>query len=207
MIVNPQSIRRFKDASAFERWLARNHDKKAEVFLRIYKKSSTVPSVDHAAALDVALCWGWIDGIRKPYDESSFLQRFTPRTSTSRWSDINRQHVERLTAAGRMTPHGTKQIEAAKADGRWERAYASPSNMQIPPDLLQAIKADRKAFATFQTLNRLNLYSLAYRISNLKTEAGRQKRIEAFVVMLRSGKTIHPNGTRARTKSAAKKAP
>jgi uncharacterized protein YdeI (YjbR/CyaY-like superfamily) len=198
VIVDPKSIQRFKDAAAFERWLARNHDKKAEVFLRIYKKGSSVPSVDHAAALDVALCWGWIDAIRKPYDEVSFLQRFTPRKPKSRWSDINRQHVQRLAAAGRMTPHGEKQVEAAKADGRWDAAYASSSNMQMPPDLLAAIKADPKAFATFQTLNRINLYALAYRTSTLKTEAGRQKRIQAFVDMLRRGKTIHPNGKGAK---------
>jgi uncharacterized protein YdeI (YjbR/CyaY-like superfamily) len=201
VIVNPRSIQRFKDAAAFERWLARNHDKKAEVFLRIYKKTSTVPSVDHSTALDVALCWGWIDGVGKPYDDVSYLQRFTPRTSKSRWSDLNRKRVERLTAAGRMTPHGAKQIEAAKADGRWDAAYASSRGLQMPPDLLQAIEADAKAFATFKTLNRVNLYSLAYRTRILKTEAGRRKRIQTFVAMLRSGKTIHPNGPRARTKS------
>lgn len=187
-------MRAFENDAAFERWLKQNHDRATEVFIRIYKKDSGKKSVTHQSALDVALCWGWIDGIRKSYDEISFLQRFTPRTAKSRWSDLNRKHVKRLIDAGRMTPHGLKQVKAAQADGRWDAAYASPKNTQVPPDLLAAIRAEPKALRTFEKLNRVNLYALAYRTNNLKTAAGREKRIKDFVEMLKRGETPHPNG-------------
>ena len=188
-----QSIRSFKSESAFEAWLMANHAKESEVFLRIYKKDSCVPTVTHLQALDVALCYGWIDGIRKPYDDRSFLQRFTPRKPKSRWSQINRDNVARLCAAGRMTPHGQKQVDAAKADGRWDAAYASQRQIEIPPDLMAAIEAEPKALRTFEHLSPQNIYSLAYRTLHLKTAEARTRRIKEFVAMLKRGESIHPN--------------
>ncbi|HEY9229484.1 MAG TPA: hypothetical protein VIP11_22735, partial [Gemmatimonadaceae bacterium] len=119
VVPDPQKIKSFKTAAAFEKWMATHHDRESEIWLKIHKKSSGLPTVDHAEALDVALCYGWIDAIRKSFDEKSFLQRFTPRAAKSMWSQVNRDHVARLTASGRMTPHGQRQIDAAKADGRW----------------------------------------------------------------------------------------
>jgi uncharacterized protein YdeI (YjbR/CyaY-like superfamily) len=155
-----------------------------------------MPTVTYAQALDVALCWGWIDGLKKTYDDKSFLQRFTPRKSKSRWSKINRDHVARLIANGRMTPAGQKQVDAAKAVGRWQSAYASPSQISVPTDLMVAIKAEPKALKTFRLLNRQNVYALAYRILHIKTPMKRAERIGQYVDMLKRGQSIHPNSTR-----------
>jgi uncharacterized protein YdeI (YjbR/CyaY-like superfamily) len=190
--VDPKAIRAFKDSAAFEAWLAKHHDREREIFLRIYKKGSAIPSVTNEEAIDAALCWGWIDAIRKVYDEDSFLQRFTPRGPKSRWSEINRSRIERLTRAGRMTPHGQRHVDAAKADGRWDAAYAPPSRMEVPDDLRRAIEAEPKALAAFRALNRQNVFALAYRMHHLKTAEGRAKRISAFVAQLKSGDMPHP---------------
>lgn len=193
VVPDPKKIRGFRNATAFETWLAKHHARETELWLKIHKKNSGLPTVTYAEALDVALCWGWIDGLKKPFDEKSFLQRFTPRRPKSVWSQINREHVARLVAAGRMTDHGKRHIDAAKADGRWDAAYGSSSQMTIPDDLATAIKAVPQAFKTFQLLNRQNLYALAYRIHNMKTAAGRAKKIAGFVEMLARGETIYPN--------------
>jgi len=195
IIPDPKKIKRFRTEAAFEAWLSANHASETEVWLRVYKKGSGVPTVTPAQALDVALCWGWIDGIRKAYDERSFMQRYTPRKARSVWSQINRDNVERLTAAGRMTPQGRRQVDAAKADGRWDAAYAPIRNATeatIPDDLRAAIEANPRARKTFRTLGRLNLFGLAFRTNNMKTPAGRAKKIAALVVMLARGETIVP---------------
>jgi uncharacterized protein YdeI (YjbR/CyaY-like superfamily) len=192
---NPRKIRSFRSEGAFETWLAANHARETELWLKIHKKGSGLPSVTHAQALDVALCWGWIDGIRKAFDERSFLQRFSPRKPRSVWSQINRNHVARLTAAGRMTPSGQRQVDAAKADGRWDAAYApirSTTEATIPDDLRAAIEANPRARRTFRTLGRLNLFALAFRTNNMKTPAGRARKIAALVEMLARGETIVP---------------
>ena len=124
IIPNPKKIKAFRSEAAFERWLSVKHARETELWLRIYKKASGEPTVTYAQAVDVALCWGWIDGLRKAFDDVSFLQRFTPRRAKSVWSQINRNHVAGLTKAGRMTPHGKRHVDAAKADGRWAAAYA-----------------------------------------------------------------------------------
>ena len=145
VIPDPRAIKTFRTEAAFEAWMQTNHDRETEIWLKIHKKGSGLPTVTAAEALDVALCWGWIDGIRKSFDEQSFLQRYTPRRRASIWSQINRDHVARLTAAGRMTPHGQRQVDAAKADGRWDAAYApmrSASAATIPDDLRAAIDAN-----------------------------------------------------------------
>lgn len=193
-VVDPQAIRAFPDAVRFAEWLAAKHDKAGELWLRLFKKQSGVPTISYAEALDIALCWGWIDGQKKPFDDESFLQRFCPRGRNSIWSQRNVAHAERLVAQGRMQPAGQAQIDAAKADGRWQRAYAAGRDMEIPADLSAAIAADPKAEATFATLNRQNLYSLVFRTHSMKTPAGRAKKIADLVAMLARGETPHPNG-------------
>jgi len=189
-------IKTFRTEAAFEKWLRANHARETEVWLRIYKKDSGVPTITVAEALDVALCWGWIDGIRKGLDDRSFLQRYTPRRAKSIWSQINRENVARLTAAGRMTPAGQRQVDAAKADGRWDAAYApmrSATKENIPDDLRAAIEASPRARKVFTTLGRQNLFALAFRTNNMKTAAGRARKIAALVAMLERGETIFPD--------------
>ena len=193
VVPNPKTTRGFRSAEAFETWLAANHDHCEELWLRIYKKDSGLPTVTYAEALDVALCWGWIDGIRKGLDEKSFLQRFTPRRSKSIWSQNNREHVARLTAAGRMTAHGHRHVDAAKADGRWDAAYApmrSATAADVSADLRAAIDASPRARKTFQKLGKMDLFALTYRTNNAKTAPGRQRKIAALVATLAQGKTI-----------------
>jgi uncharacterized protein YdeI (YjbR/CyaY-like superfamily) len=199
IIPDPKKIKSFRTEAAFEKWLRANHARATEVWLRVYKKDSGVPTITIPQALDVALCWGWIDGIRKAFDERSFLQRYTPRRAKSVWSQINREHIARLTAAGRMTPHGQRQVDAAKADGRWEAAYApirSATAETIPDDLRAAIEASPRARRTFRTLGRQNLFALAFRTNNMKTPAGRARKIAALVAMLERGETIVPERRR-----------
>ncbi len=192
VVVDPKRVKAFESEQAFESWLSKHHDQETELYLRIYKKNSGVRSVTYAQALDVALCWGWIDGLKKSYDALSFLQRFTPRKAKSVWSDINRGHVARLIEAKRMTPHGLRHVEAAKADGRWDAAYKGARNMTMPDDLMRAIEADPKARAMFETLNKQNRFALALRVGNLKTAAARERKIESYVHMLRRGETLYP---------------
>jgi len=198
IVPDPKKIRSFSSQAAFEKWLGANHDRETELWLKIHKKDSGLASVTATQALDVALCWGWIDGLRKAFDERSFLQRYTPRRAKSVWSQINREHVARLTKAGRMTPHGQKQIDAARADGRWAAAYApirSASEAGIPKDLRAAIGASAKARKMFRLLNRQNLFALAYRTNKMKTPAGRERQIARLVAMLERGETIVPQAT------------
>ncbi len=197
VIVDPSRIKEFATEKAFETWLAKHHDKETELYLRIYKKDSGVRSITPAQAIDVALCWGWIDGLRKSYDELSFLQRYSPRKAKSVWSDINRANVARLIEAKRMTPQGLRHVEAAQADGRWDAAYKGSRTMTMPEDLMNAIEADAAALATFQKLDKQNRYALAFRLGNLRTEAGRKKKIATFVEMLRRGEMIHPRPSKS----------
>jgi uncharacterized protein YdeI (YjbR/CyaY-like superfamily) len=194
VIPDPRAIRDFPDQAAFAAWLEKHHADTRELWLKIHKKGSGRPTVSYAEALDVALCWGWIDGQKKSFDEESFLQRFSPRSKQSIWSQNNREHVARLIGEGRMRPDGLRQVEAAKADGRWERAYAGSSKMEPPDDLLAAIEAEPDAYDMYQRLNGQNRYALSFRVSNMKTPAGRQKKIADFVAMLARGETIYPNG-------------
>jgi uncharacterized protein YdeI (YjbR/CyaY-like superfamily) len=196
VVPDPRRIRAFENAAAFEAWLAAHHDTEPEVWIKIHKKASGLASVTPAEAVDVVLCWGWIDGIRKGLDERSFLQRYTPRGRKSIWSQINREHVARLVTAGRMTPHGQRQVDAAKADGRWDAAYApirATTAATIPDDLRAAIEASPRANKTFRTLNKQNLFALAFRTNAMKTPAGRARKIATLVAMLARGETISPN--------------
>lgn len=194
--VDPAKIREFLDADAFHSWLGDNHDQADEVWIKIHKAGSGLKSITAREAIDVVLCWGWIDGIRKGFDERSFLQRYTPRGRKSIWSRINVDNVARLTEEGRMTPHGLRHVDAAKADGRWQRAYAAGKDMKIPDDLMTAIRAEPKALEMLDRLSAQNRYALAFRLHHIKTEAGRKKKIADFVAMLKRGETLHPQKTK-----------
>jgi len=189
------NARTFATTKALETWMRRHHARAPELWIKIHKRDSGLRSVTAAEALDVMLCWGWIDGLRRGFDDKSFLQRYTPRRATSIWSQVNRENVARLQKAGRMTPHGQAQIDAAKKDGRWGRAYApirKASADNLPPDLLKAIRANAKARKTFEGLSRMNLFALAFRTNNMKTPEGRAKKIATLVAMLARGETIVP---------------
>jgi uncharacterized protein YdeI (YjbR/CyaY-like superfamily) len=192
--VDPDKVHEFKDAESFYRWLGKHHDKQDEVWIRIFKVGSGLKSITPKEAIDVALCWGWIDAIRKSLDETSYLQRYTRRRRKSTWSKINVANVAGLIKDGRMTEHGLREVEAAKADGRWKRAYASGKDMKIPDDLQAAIDAEPKAKEMLAKLSAQNRFALAFRLHNIKTDAGRKRNIEAFVEMLKRGETLHPQG-------------
>ena len=190
--VDPAHVREFVNADAFYTWLGEHHASEDEVWIKIHKVGSGRPSITPREAIDVVLCWGWIDGLKKGFDDQSYLQRYTPRRAKSIWSRINVDNVARLIAEGRMTEHGLKEVGAAKADGRWDRAYGSGRNMAIPDDLQAAIDAEPEAKAMLARLSAQNRFALAFRTHNMKTEAGRKKKIAAFVDMLKRGETIYP---------------
>jgi uncharacterized protein YdeI (YjbR/CyaY-like superfamily) len=189
--VDPKKVHEFKTAEAFYKWLGKHHDREDEVWIKIHKVGSGLKSITPVEAIDVVLCWGWIDAIRKGFDETSFLQRYTPRGAKSTWSQINVDNVARLVEEGRMTGHGLKQVEAAKADGRWDRAYRIKGN-QLPDDLQAAIDAEPEAKAMLAKLTAQNRFALGFRVEAMKTEAGRAKKIASMVEMLKRGETIWP---------------
>ncbi len=190
--VDPDKVREFKDAESFYKWLGKHHGKEDELWIKIHKVDSGLKSITPKEAIDVVLCWGWIDAVRKGFDDKSYLQRYTPRGKNSTWSQINVDNVARLIKETRMTEHGLKQVEAAQSDGRWDRAYKSGKDMKIPDDLQAAIDAEPKARAMLEKLSAQNRFALAFRVHNMKTESGRKKKIESFVEMLKRGETIHP---------------
>lgn len=184
-------IQAFEDSAAFWNWLEQHHASEPELWLKIYKKRSGQKSINWEEAVVEALCWGWIDGIKKSFDDEAYLQRFTPRQKSSNWSKRNREHVERLIAEGRMQEVGMVHVRAAQADGRWETAYAPPSEMTVPEDFLAALEERPKAKAFFETLNRQNLYAIAYRLQTAKKPETRQKRLEQFLAMLEKGEKLY----------------
>jgi uncharacterized protein YdeI (YjbR/CyaY-like superfamily) len=180
----------FTSAADWEAWLEEHHADSDGVWIKMARKSSGIPSIDHAGALQVALCFGWIDGQRRSNDDTSFLQKFTPRRPRSPWSKINIGHVERLIAEGRMRPAGRAAIDAAKADGRWEAAYASQSTIEVPADFQAALDARPEAAAFFATLSRSARYPFLYRIQAAKRPETRAKRIAEYTDLLAEGKTL-----------------
>lgn len=194
VFVDPAKVREFPDADSFYRWLSRNHAIETEVWIKIHKVGSGLPSITPLEAIDVVLCWGWIDAIRKRLDETSYLQRYTRRGKKSIWSEINVGNVARLIEEGRMTEHGLREVEAAKADGRWARAYKGSKDIKPPEDLLAAIDAEPAAREMFVKLSSQNRFALIFRVHNMKTEAGRSKKIADFVAMLKRGEAIYPQG-------------
>ncbi len=172
-------------------WLAKQHDKAAGVWLKLAKKDSGISSVTYEEALDVALCYGWIDGQKKGFDGQFWLQKFTPRGPKSIWSKINTEKAERLIAGDEMKPAGLKVIEAARKDGRWDAAYASQKNISVPEDFQSALDRNSRAGAFFATLKSAERYSFLFRIHNTKKPERRAKRIEQFVEMLERGEKVH----------------
>jgi uncharacterized protein YdeI (YjbR/CyaY-like superfamily) len=189
--LNGIEIVAFPDAAAWDAWLAANWERQEGVWIRMAKKASGIPTVTHAEAIEVALCWGWIDGQRRGLDATWFLQKFTPRRKRSLWSRVNVGKVEALIAAGRMRPPGLAEIEAARADGRWEAAYASARTAEVPDDLQAALASRPKARAFFDTLTGANRYAVLWRLMTAKTERTRAARLEKIVAMLESGETFH----------------
>ncbi len=190
VVVPLDALYEFADFRAFYDWLAENHDSAEEAWIRIFKKGSGRQTISPVEAIDAVLCWGWIDAIRKSWDDESFVQRYCPRRSKSAWSQVNRDNVARLTEAGLMTPHGSRHVDLAKADGRWDAAYKT--TMEPPADLMAAIANNPEAQKMFATLTAQNRFALTFRVTTLKTEAGRKKKIAAFVDMLARGETIYP---------------
>ncbi|MBC7988461.1 MAG: YdeI/OmpD-associated family protein [Luteimonas sp.] len=183
-------IRHFRNAAAWAKWLLA-HPAEKGLWLKIAKKDSGVASVSYLEALDVALCHGWIDGLKRSCDEQFFLQRFTPRRPKSLWSKINIGKVEALIAGGRMGLVGLREVEAAKADGRWDAAYDSASRITVPDDLAAALKKNRRAAAFFEKLDKTNRYSVLWRVQTAKKPETRAARIATLVAMLAKGEKIH----------------
>jgi uncharacterized protein YdeI (YjbR/CyaY-like superfamily) len=181
----------FADAQAWESWLAAHGGKATGVWLKIAKAGNSASSLTKAQAIDGALCHGWIDGQIDKYDEAWFLTRFTPRKRTSKWSENNRKRAEQLVADGRVAPAGLKEIEAAKADGRWDTAYAPASTAEEPEDLQTALNAEPAARAFFDTLSGANRYAILYRVQTAKKPETRAARIAKFVEMCVRGETVH----------------
>ncbi len=184
-------IHAFEDSAAFRDWLAVNHDSQLELWLKIFKKGSGQKSINWEEAVIEALCWGWIDGIRKTFDATAYLQRFTPRRQGSNWSQRNREHVERLITEGRMEEPGMRHVRAAQADGRWEAAYAPASEMTVPDDFLAALAERPAAREFFETLNRQNLFAIVYRLQTAKKAETRQRLIEKFLTMFENGEKLY----------------
>lgn len=181
----------FPTIDAWEAWLEREHARAAGVWLQLAKKGTGIATVTYAEALDAALCFGWIDGQVRRFDATWYLQRFTPRRPRSRWSKINVDHAERLIATGRMRPAGLAQVEAARADGRWDEAYHGQRSATVPRDLQAALDANPAAAAFFATLTGANRYAILYRVQDAKRPETRARRIERFVALLARGETLH----------------
>lgn len=190
-MANELPIQFFPSPKGWETWLSKHHEASKGVWLRFYKKASGKKSLTYAEALDVALCYGWIDGQSKKADEESWLQKFTPRRPKSIWSKRNREYIERLQKAGRMKPAGLQEVEKAKADGRWDQAYDSPANMEMPEDFLQKLSKDKSAQAFFNTLNKTNKYAIGWRLQTAKKPETREKRMKNILEMLSRGEKFH----------------
>lgn len=184
-------IRMFKKPQEFESWLTTYHSESNGVWLRIFKKAAEEEGITRKEALDEALCYGWIDGQAKKYDESSYLQKYTPRTNRSLWSKRNTEHIARLTELGKMKPAGLREVEKAKADGRWERAYDPPSEMTMPKDFLDELAKHPKAKIFYDTLNKTNRYSIAWQLQTAKKPETRQRRMRKILKMLSKKEKFH----------------
>jgi uncharacterized protein YdeI (YjbR/CyaY-like superfamily) len=186
-------VKRFASAAAWERWLEKEHERLGGVWLMVAKGDADVRSVSYAEALEIALCFGWIDGQKKAHDDFAWMQKFTPRARRSRWSKINCAKADSLTKAGRMRPAGLRAIEQAKADGRWAAAYASQSRAEVPDDLERALRENPAAQAFFLTIASHNRYAILYRVNDAKKPETRARRIATYVAMLAEHKTLHPD--------------
>lgn len=181
----------FKTQAEFHKWLHKNYDTSPGIWIKMYKKATNIPSINHQEAILEGLCYGWIDGQSKGLDDKSWLQKFTPRRPRSIWSKINTEHVQRLIDEGKMQPAGMAQVEAAKADGRWQQAYDSPSTMEVPADFLKEISKNKKAEAFFKTLNKTNRFAIAFRLQTAKKPETRERRMKVLLEMMAEGKKIY----------------
>lgn len=186
-----QPIVPFANAAAFRRWLKTNHAEHGGIWMQLAKKDSGIPSITYAEALDEALCYGWIDGQKKSFDAQYWLQKFTKRGARSVWSQINIDHIERLTTAGRMQPAGQAAVDAARADGRWEQAYRSSSSHELPEDFLTSVHQHPEAKAFLATLNKKNRYAIYFRLTTAKKPETRARRFEQLLEMLKRGEKLH----------------
>lgn len=190
--MNDEPVLAFKTPKLFEAWIKKQKPgSTAGLWVRFYKKDSGVKGMVYAEALDVALCYGWIDATARKLDELSYIHRFCPRRKRSLWSKRNIDHVARLTKAGKMRPAGLAQVEAAKADGRWERAYHGAKDSVMPADFLKRLAKDKKALAFFKTLNASNTYAIRYRLHTAVKPETREKRLVAILAMMKEGKKFH----------------
>ena len=181
----------FETPVAFRAWLVKHHKRSSGIWLRIYKKGSGIATISYAAALDEALCFGWIDGQKQSGDDESWLQKFTPRRPKSGWSKKNTEHAQRLIASGQMAPAGLAEIDAAKSDGRWQAAYDAFGSATVPADFLAALRKNPRAKAFFDTLNKTNLYAIVYRLQTAKKPETRAKRIERMIAQLAREEKFH----------------
>jgi uncharacterized protein YdeI (YjbR/CyaY-like superfamily) len=182
----------FESPRAWDAWLAANHASSRGVWMKLAKKVAGVASITYAEALEVALVWGWIDGQKGSFDDAWWLQKFTPRGPRSIWSKVNREKAQALMDAGKMRPSGLAAVERAKADGRWDAAYDSPSKATVPDDLAAALAANPRASAFFATLDATNRYAVLHRVHTAKKVETRARRISQFVEMLARGEKLHP---------------
>jgi uncharacterized protein YdeI (YjbR/CyaY-like superfamily) len=192
MGIDDDPIELFDSQGAWRDWLDKHHGDSTGVWVQIAKKGSGHSTVSHAEAVDVAICYGWIDGLRRPLDDKFFLQRFTPRRARSKWSQVNVTKANALVESGRMQPAGLREVELAKADGRWDAAYPSHSTATVPDDLAAALDAEPKAREFFDTLDSTNRYAIIYRVHDAKRPETRASRIAKFVEMCAAGERLHP---------------
>ncbi|WP_353185933.1 YdeI/OmpD-associated family protein [Parapedobacter lycopersici] len=188
--INTISTIEFETAEAFETWLEKHHDKSNGLWMKIFKKDSGNKTINYAEALDMALCYGWIDGQKQAYDEQAWLQKFCPRRAKSIWSKVNIGHIERLTNEGRMRTAGLKVVERAKEDGSWEKAYDSSSKMTIPEDFLKELNKNKKAKEFFKGLNKTNLFSIGFKLQTAKKQETRERRIKEIIEKLARGEKL-----------------
>lgn len=181
----------FKTQKEFSTWLETNHDKSDGIWIQLFKKNSGVESVTYAEAVEEALCYGWIDSLVHKHNEESYIQKFTPRRAKSMWSKTNIGHIERLTEERRMKESGLKEVERAKADGRWQQAYDSPTNMKVPEDFLKEISKNKKAKEFFETLNKSNKFAIAFQLHTAKKPETRERRIKKFIEMMERGEKLY----------------
>lgn len=181
----------FDTQKDFWSWLEKNHTKETEIWVGFWKKATGKIGMNYDEALDVALCFGWIDGLVHTYNNDSYMQRFTPRRPKSIWSRVNTQHIERLTKEGKMTPAGMSVVTAAKADGRWEEAYESPTNMKVPEYFLKELKKNQEAQEFFNTLSKANIFAIAFRLHTAKKEETKTRRMKKILEMLEKGEKIY----------------
>jgi len=191
LIKTDLQILSFVTQDHFESWMEENNTLTEGIWVRFYKKDSVTRSINYDEALDIALCYGWIDGLVKKFDELSYIRKFTPRRSKSMWSNRNKEHVSRLEKENRMKPSGIREVEKAKNDGRWEKAFDSPGKMIVPDDFILELSKNKKAFEFYETLNKTNKYAIGWRLQTAKNIETRDKRIKEILNMMDNGEKFH----------------